>query len=252
VRRLGCAEIWGGTRDQEVDLCSRALVTSLWSHAAGGGRGGDVYYLSVCGQDSLTRLALVDVAGHGRAVSDVAEGLYEILRERLDDSAGEAVLEELNRTAAARGIRSLASATVVGLVRESRTLRTVSAGHPPILLRRRDEERWVPVVPASLQGAPEKAPPMDVALGVVPDARYAPVERKLAPGDRLFLYTDGVLEAPGAGGERFGLERLRAVLDAHGDAEPTELKDGVRTALLGFTGGSLAHDDVTLIAAEVR
>jgi len=252
VKELGCSEIWGGVRDQEVDLCSRALVTSLWSHAAGGGRGGDVYYLSVCGADSLTRLALVDVVGHGRAVTDVAQSLYEALRARLDDSAGETVLADLNRSAAARGIRSLASAMVVGLVRDSRTLRSVSAGHPPVLLRRREDERWVPVVPASLQAPAGAAPPTDLPLGVVRDARYSPVERKLDPGDRLFLYTDGVLEAPGAGGERFGLDRLRAVLDELGDAEPAELKGGVREALLGFTGGSLAHDDVTLIAAQVR
>ena len=73
----------------------------------------------------------------------------------------------------------------------------------------------------------------------------------MAPGDRLFVYTDGVIDAPSPEGESFGLERLKNVLDANPEASLSELKSAVLKTLNQYTEKELSHDDVTLIALEI-
>ncbi len=111
--RIRCAEIWGGISDEEQDVCSAGLVASLYSRACEGGKGGDIYYLSVCGKDNLTRIAVADVVGHGSAVSEVSDWLYHTLEERMNDTAGNGILADLNRAASARGIEAMTTAAVI-------------------------------------------------------------------------------------------------------------------------------------------
>ncbi|MHC4792287.1 MAG: PP2C family protein-serine/threonine phosphatase, partial [Planctomycetota bacterium] len=70
-------------------------------------------------------------------------------------------------------------------------------------------------------------------------------------GDRLFVYTDGIIDAPSPEGESFGLARLKDVLDANTKAPLSELKSAVLRALHQYTIKDLTHDDVTLIALEI-
>ena len=73
----------------------------------------------------------------------------------------------------------------------------------------------------------------------------------MAPGDRLFVYTDGVIDAPSPEGESFGLARLKNVLDANPEASLSELKSAVLKTLNQYAQKELSHDDVTLIALEI-
>ena len=85
MHRIQCTEIWGGIKNQDADVCSRGLTASLYSSACEGGKGGDIYYLSVCGEDKLTRIAIADVVGHGEQVSAVSQWLYDTLQDRMND-----------------------------------------------------------------------------------------------------------------------------------------------------------------------
>ena len=73
----------------------------------------------------------------------------------------------------------------------------------------------------------------------------------LSGGDRLFLYTDGVIEAPDSHGRLFRLDSLLAILEESGDRSPAEIKSAVLERLMKHTGGSLAHDDVTFMAIKI-
>ena len=73
----------------------------------------------------------------------------------------------------------------------------------------------------------------------------------MTPGDRLFAYTDGIIDAPNPEGESFGLDRLKDALDANTGAHLSELKSVVIKTLHEFTEKELTHDDVTLIAMEI-
>ena len=74
----------------------------------------------------------------------------------------------------------------------------------------------------------------------------------LNSGDRFFLFTDGLVEAPSPDGEQFGGQRLLEVLNGAPQAGLADLKSAVLRALRDHTGGLLNHDDVTLMAIEVR
>ena len=245
--RINCSEVWGGFKNENLDACSAALATSLFSGASDGGKGGDIYYFSVCQADKLTRIALADVVGHGERVSRVSEWLYESLRARMNDGDNSELLAELNQLTSDHGFDAITTAAVISFNASGSYVEYAYAGHPPMLVRRNGAARWEP---ALLGGTPDRL--ADLPLGVEPRTRYTERTVQAAAGDRLFLYTDGVIETPGPGGELFGTQRLNALLDAHGSRSLPETKAAVLTALHEFAGGELNHDDVTLLAVELR
>jgi sigma-B regulation protein RsbU (phosphoserine phosphatase) len=247
--RLACSEVWGGVRDQDVDACSATVDASLLSMACEGGRGGDLYCLSVCDGDLLTRVVLADVVGHGPTVSEASELLFEATRRQMNCLQGERILAELNELALERGRLCMTTAAVAGFYRSDSKLYFSYAGHHPALVLRRGHSHWRPV---RMRNRSNLA---NLPLGVLPDTSYEHGELPLRSGDRLAMYTDGLIEAPRAGDgnvELFGLDRLQSVLDTHAHDPLPQLKAAVIAAVRQHTGGSLAHDDVTLLIAEMR
>jgi PAS domain S-box-containing protein len=82
-------------------------------------------------------------------------------------------------------------------------------------------------------------------LGVVDEPSWRGVTVEIEPGDQLVLYTDGVIEARGDDGERFGAERLQRGLD--GCQSPDLAVARVRDALSRF-GARARDDDAALVA----
>jgi len=83
---------------------------------------------------------------------------------------------------------------------ETGVLHWVNCGHPPPLLIRAER-----VLDGALDSHPQ--PPIGLAGQLAPAARQVH-ERTLEPGDRVLLYTDGVVEARDADGMEFGLDRF--------------------------------------------
>lgn len=245
--QMNCGEVWGGFEDEDQDLCSGGVTASLYSRAADGGRGGDVYYMSVCGGDRLTKLAVADVVGHGAPVSDVSEWLYEALQSRVNENAGPGVLEELNKLAVDRGIDSMATVAMASFLLSDSNAYFSYAGHAPALVYRTEARAWHPA-----DFNPSEQRYFNAPLGVVPDAQYDERREPLRHGDRLFIYTDGLVEGRNERGETFGEARLRAVLEDQAQAPLHDLKKTVLEEARSHAGGSLSHDDVTLVALEVR
>lgn len=81
--RLECKGIWGGIHNREIDITAGKVIASLYSAASDGGKGGDIYYFGVCKDDRITRLAIADVVGHGEAVTEVSQYVYESLRAHI-------------------------------------------------------------------------------------------------------------------------------------------------------------------------
>jgi len=239
-------EVWGGVRSDDLEAASSGVVAHLYSRACDGGKGGDIYFFSVSASDLLTRIAVADVLGHGKAVSDIGEWLYGTLATRMNSADGNEVLADLNRMAAERGYKAITTAVVVTYYRPDSSLYFAYAGHPPIFLRRTSAGQWEPV---ELDEGPDLG---NLPLGVDAEMRYDQQRVPLAQGDRLFLYTDGLVEAPDAEREVFGTERLLTTLEADPDQPARQLKDAVLTALRRHTGGQLTHDDVTFMVVEVR
>jgi sigma-B regulation protein RsbU (phosphoserine phosphatase) len=97
------------------------------------------------------------------------------------------------------------------------TLVYLNAGHnPPFLLR-------------AAGGEPERLEATGMLLGLFPDASYRKGEARLAPGDLLVVFSDGVSEAFNEEGEEFGEDRLLDVLrDRREDGGKEHLRRGCR------------------------
>jgi len=85
-------------------------------------------------------------------------------------------------------------------------------------------------------------------LGQNPDFDYAAAELQISMeiGDRLFLYTDGLVEEESSLGEPFGYERLENTLNEYCDAERSILEQAVLNELRKHTGRDGLEDDVTI------
>lgn len=246
THRLQCSQVWGGVRDEDVDACSAALDCSLISVACEGGKGGDIYFFSVCEGDLLTRIALADVAGHGTQVSGISEWLYDAMRKRMNTLNGDRILADMNRMAVTRGIKAMTTAAIAAFYRADSQFYFSYAGHHPAMICRRGESCWQPATLARREDL------SNLPLGVLQETSYEQAQLPLASGDRIAMYTDGLIEAPDPRGELFGVEGLRDLLDSHARDDLNTIKRAVVCALRNHTGGSLSHDDVTLLLAEAR
>ena len=249
--KLICSEIWGGIQDLDRDVNTDGVDASLYSSSCDGGKGGDIYYVGACKGCMLTRVAVADVVGHGKTVSEVSQYMYDSLKEHICDPDSGKILHELNQRACRQGLQAMTTAAVVAYSGMSAEIHLSSAGHPPVLFKQANEKTWS--VPARDSRSSEgDRQGVNLPLAVGEDAVYAQQSIRARSGDRLFIYTDGVTEAPSRAGELFGVHRLTEVLDAHADAPLSGLKSAVLEALHRHTGNGLTHDDVTLVAIAVR
>jgi phosphoserine phosphatase RsbU/P len=245
MHQVRCAEIWGGTAVAEGDICTPGICAAIHSSASGAPAGGDIYYFSVCKYESLTRIAIADVRGHGHAVNHLSRWLYEALERRMNDTSGARVLEEMNSLAAGRGLEAITTAAVATFHREKRTLSYAYAGHPPMLLGRAGQG-WTPLPVVEKGSGPENLP-----LGALGGTSYTEAHVKVEPGDRLFVATDGVRECPNANQDLYGDDRLRTLLDESAGAPLVSIRQQLQQDLLQYANGKLDHDDCTFLLMEV-
>jgi sigma-B regulation protein RsbU (phosphoserine phosphatase) len=92
----------------------------------------------------------------------------------------------------------------------------------------------------------------DLVIGWVEDYQYEEYTLWLHPGDRLFLYTDGVPEATDADNKMFGNERMLTALNREPDAEPQQVLLNVRESVREFVGDAEQFDDLTMLCIAYR
>ena len=144
----------------------------------------------------------------------------------------------------------MTTAAVVAYYTHESEARVSYAGHPPVLYRRAGDKAWSYARPPGRKGQSDGFP-LNIPLAVDLDARYGQLTISMSPGDRIFVYTDGIIDTPSPVGESFGLMRLKDVLDANAAAPLSELKSVVLKTLNQYAQKELTHDDVTLIALEI-
>ncbi|MEU6773299.1 PP2C family protein-serine/threonine phosphatase [Streptomyces sp. NPDC046759] len=127
---------------------------------------------------------------------------------------------------------------LIAQVPDEPVVQLVNRGHPPPLLLR--QGRATPLMP----GLP--APPLGLE-DLATDLPEKPQSYAFVPGDRLLLYTDGVIEARNRDGEFFALPQ--AMEEIGGSPTSTEFLERLHQALVHHTGGDLA-DDVAMILAD--
>lgn len=114
-----------------------------------------------------------------------------------------------------------------------------NAGHcPAALLSPRQEPpiRWLK----------NTGPP----LGIIEEASWQEERLKLAQGDTLVLYTDGITEAQDEAGEFYRLERLETQVQAQGHRQAEGMRDGLLGHVQAFIGSASQSDDIALIVVK--
>jgi serine phosphatase RsbU (regulator of sigma subunit) len=197
--------------------------------------GGD-WYDAFPLDDERTALVIADVSGHGAESAAFMVQARNIVRAIAaeEDRPGEvmrranAVIECLEPEG-----RPFVTACLGIIDRGSRRLAVASAGHPPPLLVRDGEARYLDVAPG---------PP----VGVFPDASWATTEVDLEPGDLIIGFTDGLVEVRGEVID-VGLERFRAsvlpLVRSSGDAP--SLADAIARAVTD------PGDDLAVLVARL-
>ena len=115
-----------------------------------------------------------------------------------------------------------------------------NAGHNPPLLKRAD---------GSFAYLKTRA---GFVLAGMEGIRYRAGELTLCPGDRLFLYTDGVTEAINTENELYGEDRLQAFMNRNEAMEATALLPALKTDIDAFVGEAPQFDDITMLIFDYQ
>lgn len=245
MHTIQCSEVWGGNEKINMEVSAGALNISLYSKGTDGDRGGDIYYVSVCGKEMLTRIAIADVSGHGEAVSHTSDWLYSSMATHMNDLQGDVILNDLNNLVNNNNRDALTTAQIITFNKDDGHLHFSYAGHPPLLIKKSGENGWVRL---NLVNPTKKA---NLILGVIENTLYDRESVVLKSKDLLFLYTDGVIEARNQAGQLFGMNQLIDLLNNNSEGSVEEIKTSVLDSLLEFSGGNFEHDDVTMMALKV-
>jgi serine phosphatase RsbU (regulator of sigma subunit) len=195
--------------------------------------GGDFYDVLPLGHGT-TGIAVGDAVGHGLAAALVARDVVVGLRVALDRGRPPAgVFARLNRVLRA-GLPGRAFASVVyAELRPDGRVAYVSAGHPPALCLRSGARRFL-----------GRSGPV---LGPFEQVSYRATRSRLAPGELLVLYTDGIVERRDPKGDLYGVERLAQVVEAHATEPLSEILERVFAQATDFGAGAPWSDDATLV-----
>ena len=87
------------------------------------------------------------------------------------------------------------------------------------------------------------------SVGIEPKIRFKIQQTQLEPGEILFGYTDGAVEASTADGDFFTVERLKSMLETP-SSSATELLDRISNRLQKHIGEAEQFDDITLLAIK--
>jgi sigma-B regulation protein RsbU (phosphoserine phosphatase) len=91
-----------------------------------------------------------------------------------------------------------------------------------------------------------------LVLGGMEGIIYTDYEIKLAPGDKLFLYTDGIPEASDADYNMFGTDGMLDALNKDVSSSPREILNHVQGAVENFVNGAEQFDDMTMLCLEYK
>jgi sigma-B regulation protein RsbU (phosphoserine phosphatase) len=245
--------------DIQQDLLPKDLPDTLganfaWHFEPCDELGGDILNVLPLNDHSVA-VYLLDVSGHGVPAALLSVTLSRVLTTRdlsssilVSQDAGTGaptvrpsreVAEHLNRQfpmTAQRGHYFTMAYAVLDT--QTRLLRYTIAGHPPPILVRRD------CAPEQLEGG-------NFPIGMVDDAVFEDRSIELAPGDRLYLYSDGITEAVNSRNEMLQIEGLIQLIER---AQASSLNEGLNKCieeLKRWCDSVPVADDISLLAIEI-
>jgi sigma-B regulation protein RsbU (phosphoserine phosphatase) len=180
---------------------------------------------------------LGDVSGKGIAASVLMAHLHAIFRSLVTLGLPMCELvERANRVFCEFTMSTYFATLVCGRANQFGEVEICNAGHCPPLLIRGGE-----VVKLEATGLP---------VGLFRYEEYAVAKVQLAPGESLFLYTDGLSEARDISDTEYGTERLTRLLSEHHALPTQSLVGACMEDLVAFRAGTCMTDDLTIMAIK--
>ncbi len=201
--------------------------------------GGD-YFDFVRMKNGCHAIVIADVMGKGMPASMLMASLQASLRILAPENAEPAdVVARLNHLFN-HNIRLTKFVTLFLAKYDERTreLTYSNAGHNPPLVRKAN-------------GSIEALLPTGAAIGLIEQTDFSQKSITLQPGDKVMLYTDGVVESMNSNEQLFGQERLENLLHANSAASARGIIGSLKSELQQFSGASTPIDDTTVIAINV-
>ena len=201
--------------------------------------GGDFYDFFCIDKDHFG-LVMADVSGKG-----IPAALFMVISKTLIKNSAQPgrcpreIMEAVNRQLCENNDAAMFVTVWFGILEISTgKITAVNAGHEKPLVMKKGEE---------FVYLRDKHGMMLAALDMV---RYKEYESQLEPGDRLFLYTDGLLEATNSKNELYGEERALRSMNAHKDETIHDLLEHVHKDTDVFVGEAPQFDDLTMMVLE--
>jgi phosphoserine phosphatase RsbU/P len=180
---------------------------------------------------------LGDVAGKGVAASMLMSHLHATFRSLAEQKLPLHILvEHANRLFCDSTLAGQFATLVVGRSAADGYVEYVSAGHLPLLH-------------LSASGVRSREA-TGVPLGMFCTTSFPICEMRLAPGESLFLYTDGLTEVLNAAGDEYGMRRAESLAGKHRTAEPEQILNACLAEIENFAPGARRMDDMTLLVLQ--
>ncbi len=204
---------------------------------------GDLYDFPVAGPHGVGVL-VADVMGHGVGAALVASMVKVAISAGLEhDREPAGIIAGLNTTLCNAARQQYVTAVYMYFDTASRVGRYASAAQPPGLLWRRGRQTL------------ERLDGSGLLLGVRPNESYTAREVYFEVGDRLLLYSDGLVDAENAAGESFGDAALPAFIQAKQNLGAEQFVDLLLKKVLAWSRGGSAggqEDDITIVVMDIQ
>lgn len=203
--------------------------------------GGDFYDFYMLG-DSTLAFMIADVSGKGIPAAMFMMQAKTIIKD-LAESGLELpeVFATANKKLCENNDAGMFVTAWMGILDlKTGLLKFVNAGHNPPLVRQADGE-FVYLKARS-----------GMVLAGMDGVKYRLNELKLSPGDRIFLYTDGVTEATDENNRLYGEERLLETVNQNIVKNTQLLCEAVKDDVDRFVGDAPQFDDITMLSVELR
>ena len=198
--------------------------------------GGDFYYVEPL-EDGRISLAIADVSDKGIPAALFMMLTRSLLKgtQRQSPEPGK-VMEILNKLLHEDNDTSMFVTLFYALFDPKSGGFTYSNGghNPPLLVRQDGKSELLPMTDG-------------MALGVAPDMAFKEASVTLAPGESVFLYTDGVTEAVNQKNDEFGLARVQEQLAKLPKADAKKINQGIFKAVKDFAEETPQFDDITCL-----
>lgn len=183
---------------------------------------------------------MVDVAGHGYAAGLVASMIKVAFHETAKTAKSASMQQSLMNDIIMSNVQNtFAKASNLWIEHDKRRCTFVRSGHTPLIHFMREENKVTQYYPTG------------IPLGVKSNTKYQELKIDYKKGDRMLIFTDGLIEEENEQNEAFGLERLKSFLAANCNLPPETLIDSLILKLQAWKVSSNYSDDIAVVVIDL-